>query len=124
MIHLTNQPLSLLERAEVPEEFDRYRYDQTIIHGLQSDWWLRSWTTQEILLATKATVVIGTHHIDWDEMCYGGNHGVNLGIWSTLNLGVTHDNIITPYLSLQLMEAIYRNSTESPTSLLLEMMRG
>ncbi|ETS75718.1 hypothetical protein PFICI_12662 [Pestalotiopsis fici W106-1] len=122
MIHLANHPLSLLERAEVPEEFDRYRYDQTIIHVLQSEWWRRSWTTQEILLATKATVVIGTHHIDWDEMCFGGNHGVNLGIWSTLKLGVTHDTIITPYLSLQLMEATYRNSTESPAKLLLELM--
>ncbi|KAF2997810.1 hypothetical protein E8E14_005770 [Neopestalotiopsis sp. 37M] len=122
LIHLTNQPLSLLERTEVPEEFERYRYDQTIIHVLQSEWWRRSWTTQEILLATKATVVIGTHHIDWDEMCFGGNHGVNLGIWSTLKLGVTHDTLIKPYLSVQQTEAMYRNSTESPAKLLLELM--
>lgn len=122
MIHLTNQPRSLLERAEVPEEFDRYRYDQTIVHVLKSEWWRRSWTTQEILLATKATVVIGTHHIDWDEMCFGGNHGVNLGIWSTVKLGFSHDTNITPYLSLQRTEEIYRNSTESPAKLLLELM--
>lgn len=122
MIHLTNQPLSLLERAEVPEEFHRYRHDQTIIHVLESEWWRRSWTTQEILLARKATVVIGTHHIDWDELCFGGNHGVNLGIWSTIQLGFTHDTIITPYLSVQLAEATYRNSTESSAKLFLELM--
>ncbi|KAK9782238.1 putative Heterokaryon incompatibility domain-containing protein [Seiridium cardinale] len=63
MMHLTSVPSSKIERTTMADKsFDRYKDDQNIVHILKSNWWQRSWTTQKILLATKATVMVGPDH--------------------------------------------------------------
>ena len=74
--------------------FDRYQNDATAIHLLRSQWWYRAWTLQEILLASRATIVIGRYSIDWDHLRIGVNHGLGLGIWTPIAMGIMRDPIL------------------------------
>ncbi|KAG8156794.1 hypothetical protein KVR01_013399 [Diaporthe batatas] len=96
---------------------------KTIQHVLESDWWCRSWTFQEIILATNATVMIGRYSISWDDLCLGGNHGLGVvRLWNSVELGVLYQDIVTRYLSLQISEILFRNCTATVANRLLEMM--
>jgi len=54
----------------------------------QNIWWNRIWTTQEILLAKRATIFSGRHHIPWDAFLKAIDHGAALGFWGFPLLGV------------------------------------
>lgn len=62
----------------------------TALEDVFSDniWWNRIWTTQEILLAKRATIFSGKHHIPWDVFLKAIDHGAALGIWGFPLLGV------------------------------------
>lgn len=122
MVHLANVPSSYSHEGKVPDRFLRYIGDQTIRHVLLSDWWCRSWTFQEIILATDATVMIGPHSIAWDDLCLGGNHGIAVHIWNGVDLGVLHEDIVTRYLSLQISEILFRKGTATPANKFLELL--
>lgn len=122
MIHLANVPSSNSYEGKVPERFLQYIGDDTIRHVLHSDWWCRSWTFQEIILATDATVMIGTHSIPWDDLCLGGNHGIAVQIWNSVDLGVLHEDIVIRYLSLQVSEILFRKGTATAANTFLEML--
>ncbi|OAA59038.1 Heterokaryon incompatibility [Niveomyces insectorum RCEF 264] len=98
----SNFSASLAENDDVRSPlFARYKNDISIMHLLASRWWWRAWTAQEILLAARATVTVGRYTMDWDRLCTGGNHGLRLGIWMPLLMGLILDPIIMPYLSVQ-----------------------
>lgn len=122
MVHLANVPSSNSYEGKVPDRFLRYIGDQTIRHVLLSDWWCRSWTFQEIILATDATVMIGPHSIPWDDLCLGGNRGIAVHIWNSVDLGVLHEDIVTRYLSLQISEILFRKGTATTAHRFLEML--
>lgn len=66
--------------------------------------------------------MIGPHSIPWDDLCLGGNHGLNLRIWSSVDIGVMYEDIVSRYLSLQVSEILFRNGTATPENRFLEMM--
>jgi len=117
-------PLSLVERDDINTPmFYRYMHDYSILHIMFKPWWYRTWTIQEILLASSATVMAGRHAIDWDRFCTGGNHGLKLGLWMPKSMGIILDPIVAPYLSLQsLSRNRRRGSTAPPAHQLLEML--
>ncbi|KAK1836081.1 heterokaryon incompatibility protein 6, OR allele [Podospora conica] len=53
----------------------------------RNEWWVRIWTAQEILLAKRATIVYGEHHIPWDVFLKAKAHGSALGVWDFPILG-------------------------------------
>ncbi|KAJ5420976.1 Heterokaryon incompatibility [Penicillium sp. CMV-2018d] len=113
IVHLNNLPESMIEKAGVTDPmFDRYQNDATAIHLLRSQWWYRAWTLQEILLASKAITVIGRYSIDWDHLRIGVNHGLGLGIWAPISMGIIRDPNLTPFLSLQWLRL--KRQTQDP----------
>jgi len=93
--------LSMLgaERVESPI-FDRFRDDFSIIHLACARWWFRTWTVQEILLASQAVVMTGKFTMDWDRFCTGIDYGLAIGIWNPVLLGIIVDPVVAPYLSM------------------------
>lgn len=108
--HFNNQPSSMIEKPDIGTPmFNRYKNDGSILHIISSSWWYRAWTIQEILLASRATIVAGQHTMDWDRFCVGGNHGLNLGLWLPTTMGIIQDPIPMPYLSLQSLRRKWRD---------------
>lgn len=105
-------PLSLLDlkRVESPL-FDRFKDDFSVLHLACASWWFRTWTVQEILLASQAVVMAGTYTMDWDRFSAGVNHGLAIGIWNPVMLGIMVDPIVVPYLSIH---AIRRERRRPP----------
>ncbi|KAJ5659082.1 Heterokaryon incompatibility [Penicillium longicatenatum] len=113
IIHLNNLPVSMIEKVDVTDPmFVRYKNDATAMHILMSQWWYRAWTLQEILLASRATIVIGRYSIDWEHLRIGANHGLGLGIWTPISMGIMRDPILTPFLSLQTLR--FKRQTQDP----------
>lgn len=88
------------ERVESPN-FDRFKDDISILHLASADWWHRTWTVQEVLLASEVVVVTGTFSMNWDRFCAGIDHGLAIGIWSPTLFGIILDPIVVPYLSMR-----------------------
>ncbi|KAK4184766.1 heterokaryon incompatibility protein-domain-containing protein [Podospora australis] len=98
--------LPLLDTVAIADEsplYQRFKNDFSALHLACAEWWFRTWTVQEILLASKAVVVCGKYTLDWDRLCYAVDYGLTLGIWNPVVLGIIVDPIMTPYLSLRAM---------------------
>jgi len=80
--------------------FDRFRDDISVLHLACASWWFRTWTVQEVLLASQAVVMTGTFTMNWARFCVGVDHGLAIGIWNPVMLGIVVDPIVTPYLSM------------------------
>lgn len=125
IVHLNNLPASMIGRdGGTNPLIERYRTDMSALHILQSPWLYRAWTLQEILLAPRATIVIGRYSIDWDHLRVGANHGLNLGLWHPFVLGILPDPVLKPFLSLQSLKLKRRGQdpNESPGKILLELL--
>lgn len=123
--HLDNLPVSMIEKVGVTDPmFDRYQNDSTAMHLLRSQWWYRAWTLQEILLASRATIVIGRYSIDWDHLRIGVNHGLGLEIWTPIAMGIMRDPVLTPFLSLQSLrlKRQTQDPKEPPGQVLLKLL--
>ena len=124
----SNYSLSSLlgaERVESPN-FDRFKDDASVLHLACAAWWLRTWTVQEVLLASEAVIMAGTYTMDWDRFCAGINHGLAIGIWNPILLGIVLDPIVIPYLSMSALRkerrALSRPSAKAPAQALLELL--
>ncbi|KAK4863708.1 hypothetical protein LT330_002486 [Penicillium expansum] len=85
IVHLNNLPVSMIEKVGVTDPmFDRYQNDATAIHLLRN----------------------------WDHLRIGVNHGLDLGIWTPISMGIMRDPIITPFLSLQWLRL--KRQTQDP----------
>ncbi|KAK3986625.1 heterokaryon incompatibility protein 6, OR allele [Cladorrhinum sp. PSN332] len=82
------------------EAWTRYGDDgsstQTIL-GL--DWWKRAWTAQEIVLAKRASLVMGPHQIDWDLFSAAIHHGeaLKLSSWTSTIFGGIMESCTAPF---------------------------
>lgn len=125
IVHLNNLPVSMIEKAGVKDPmFDRYQNDGTALHLLERQWWYRAWTLQEILLPSRAITVIGRYSMDWERLRIGANHGLNLGIWTPIAMGIMRDPILTPFLSLQKLgqQRQMQDPKEPPAQVLLKLL--
>ena len=125
IVHLNNLPVSMIEKAGVKDPmFDRYQNDISAMRLLESEWWYRAWTLQEILLPSKAITVMGRYSIDWERLRIGANHGLNLGIWVPIAMGIMRDPILTPFMSLQAMgqQRQSQDPKEPPAQVLLKLL--
>lgn len=84
---------------------------------LLHSWWGRVWTAQEILLASRATVVVGRHNVDWDVLCAAVNHGSALDIFQEVILGVMPESSAHVVTDVQTLKATHLR--ESPADELL-----
>ncbi|KAI1284415.1 hypothetical protein F5Y07DRAFT_346435, partial [Xylaria sp. FL0933] len=92
--------LSLLDGKLIESPlYHRYRGDDTVTHLAGSTWWSRAWTIQEILLASQAIGVTGTHTMEWNRLCLGAEYGLTIGIWIPVLLGMMIDKSVVPFLS-------------------------
>ncbi|TGJ85655.1 hypothetical protein E0Z10_g3126 [Xylaria hypoxylon] len=66
----------------------------------ENDWWYRAWTCQEILLSRQALVKKGEFSMHWDRLVSGINHGLAIGLFSPLLLGILASPMIEPCLLL------------------------
>ncbi|KAI0532103.1 heterokaryon incompatibility protein-domain-containing protein [Xylaria digitata] len=74
----------------------------------ENDWWYRAWTCQEILLSRRALVKKGEFSMPWDRLVSGINHGLAIGLWSPLFLGIMASPIIEPCLLLFVLRNLRR----------------
>ncbi|KAK4231677.1 heterokaryon incompatibility protein 6,OR allele [Podospora fimiseda] len=51
---------------------------QALIFLLQRPWFLRTWIIQEAALAKNATVVCGSHFVDWETFCRAVSYAIDL----------------------------------------------
>ncbi|KAK3340003.1 heterokaryon incompatibility protein-domain-containing protein [Lasiosphaeria hispida] len=114
---LNGLSLSLLgtKRIESPS-FDRFRDDFSVLHLACAGWWFRTWTVQEILLASQAVVMTGTFTMDWDQFCAGIDYGLAIGIWNPVMLGIVVDPVVIPYLSMSALRKQRRSPSSRPPS--------
>jgi len=100
------------ERIESPA-FDRFRDDYSVIHLACAGWWFRTWTVQELVLASQAVIMTGTFTMDWARFKAGVDYGLAIGIWNPVVLGIVIDPIVVPYLS---MSALGKKRRSEPSS--------
>ncbi|KAK4140466.1 heterokaryon incompatibility protein-domain-containing protein [Dichotomopilus funicola] len=101
------------ERIESPN-FDRFKDDVSILHLASADWWHRTWTVQEVLLASEVVVVTGTFSMNWERFCAAIDHGLAVGIWNPTLVGIILDPIVVPYLSMRALRKRILSPLESP----------
>lgn len=98
-------PNYMIERADIDDPLaDKHRNDFSIMYLIASEWWYRAWTLQEILLAKDAVIVVGQYNMSWWRFCLGVNHGLSIGIWAPITMGVMIDGMLLPYVSVQRLE--------------------
>ena len=78
----------------------RLKDDFSVLHLASSDWWFRTWTVQEFLLAPEPVIMTGTYTMDWARVCAGVDYGLPIGLWNPLILGLIVDPAVLPYLSM------------------------
>ncbi|KAI0166875.1 HET-domain-containing protein [Hypoxylon sp. FL1284] len=80
---------------------DKYNGDLTVNYLVMRSWWHRVWTVQEMVLSQNAVLMIGRHAIKWETICLAVDHGFNLQIWMTSDLGFILDPVVVPYLTMR-----------------------
>lgn len=114
---LNDITLSLLDMKLLESPlFDKYRDDSSILHLAYAEWWVRSWTIQEILLASQALIVVGKFAIDWERFCTAIDYGLAIGIWSPVNLGLIINPVVVPYISMHSLRLRRKSSRLSSPS--------
>lgn len=44
---------------------------------MRHEWWRRMWTFQEFALAKRPVIVVGKHHLKWDDLVYAANSTIS-----------------------------------------------
>jgi hypothetical protein len=81
------------------------------------DWWGRAWTTQEILLAKRATLVSGRLEMDWDFFVSAVNYGMSIGLWTSVYFGTPVETSTMYFQAIETLKAL-RSSGNAAQDLL------
>ncbi|KAK4166243.1 heterokaryon incompatibility protein 6, OR allele [Cladorrhinum sp. PSN259] len=93
-------PENKIARLGKGEAWTRYGDDGSSTYTITKvDWWKRAWTAQEIVLAKRASLMMGRHQIDWELFSAGIHYGeaLNLSSWTSTIFGGMMESCTAPF---------------------------
>ncbi|KAH7348530.1 heterokaryon incompatibility protein-domain-containing protein [Rhexocercosporidium sp. MPI-PUGE-AT-0058] len=104
--------------------YEEYFADATIVDIATRTWWHRAWTVQELMLPSKAVLMIGKYTIKWEDLCAAVDYGLNMHIWEHVFLGFIINPVVVPYISMRTLMNRYRlpNQLGTPASDLIRLL--
>ncbi|KAL1881393.1 hypothetical protein VTK73DRAFT_4153 [Phialemonium thermophilum] len=92
--------------------FDKYKNDTSIDDAiLDSPWWKRAWTLQEVLLAKRVLLVRGRYQLEWDFFCTAMDYAEALEIMESVYMGSFTSSSLVDLRAIQALRDMKKASS-------------